>query len=194
MAQQQQQPTQSSDALFNAPAWGARLLTLAAMMGVLALVSLVVGVGLAIVTQNMVPLGLGLVLAAFLGLPAMLLQWLTRKSLDIMYGSTRVQDAGPQQTIVNVERPIKIDGKMHNFKTEQFQVDAPPDQVARMMAWVKNNPTRISRTQVMENAKVSQSTWERVMKELENLEVVVNMGKSGYKTLDDKLDELDARL
>lgn len=187
------QPTQSSDALFNAPTWGARLLTFATMLGVLAVVSLFVGIGLAIVAHNMIPLGLGLFLAAFLGLPAMILQRLTRKSLDVMYGTT-VQSVGPQQTVVNVERPIKIDGKMHSFNTEQFTVNAPPDQVARMMAWIKNNPTKISRTQVMENAKVSQSTWERVMKELENLDIVVNQGKSGYKTLDDKLNELDARL
>ena len=193
MNNQQQQPTRSHDALFNAPTWGTKLLTFATMMGLLAVVSLLVGIGLAIATHNAIPLGLGLFLTAFLGLPAMLLQRLTRKSLDAMYGVT-IQTTSPQQTVVNVERPISIDGKTHSFKTEQIKVSAPPDQVARMLAWLRENPTKISRAQVMQNAKVSQSTWERVMSALEDAGIVINGGKSGYKTLDDRLDELDTKL
>lgn len=193
--QQQQQPSHSHEALFNAPTWGTKLLTVATMLGMLAVVSLFVGIGLAAISKNAIPLALGVLLAAFMGLPAALLQWLTRKSLNAMYGNTKtLQAAGLQQTVVSMDRPITIDGKQHSFKKEQFTVDAPADQVARMLSWIKDNPTRMSRTQVMQNTRVSQSTWEKVMTALEEAGIVVNGGKSGYKTLDDKLDELDARL
>jgi len=189
-----QQPTQSHEALFKAPGWATRLLTFAAILGMLATVSLVVGIWLTIVSGNAAPLGLCVLLSVIMGLPALILRWLTMRSLDTMYDKPSVQAAGPQQTVVNMDRPIHIDGKAHSFKKEQFTVDAPADQVARMLAWIKDNPTRMSRTQVMQNAKVSQSTWEKVMAALEGAGIVVNGGKSGYKTLDEKLDDLDARL
>lgn len=194
MNNQNQRQSIGHDALFRAPGWAARVLTFAAFLGVLAVVSFVVGVWLAVISSNATPLGLGILLALITGLPAFVLHRLTMRSLNAMYDSRPEIQAGPQQTVVNVERPIKIDGQAHVFRTEQIKVNAPADQVARMLAWLKDNPTRTSRAQVMQNAQVSQSTWERVMSALEDAGIVVNMGKSGYKTLDDKLDEMDAKL
>lgn len=185
------------EALFNAPGWAAKMLTLAATLGMLAVVSLAVGVGLAIVVRNVAPLGLGIVLCAFCALPALILQVLTRRSLDKMYESPATLQGGPLQTVLVLERGLNVGGKRTDFGQDRVTINAPADEVGRVLAWIKANPDRTSRAQVMTNAKVSQTTWERVMHALEEVGVVANGGKSGYTVtdqLDGMLDRLDARL
>jgi hypothetical protein len=80
---------------------------------------------------------------------------------------------------------------------DRITVEAPRDEVARMLAWIKAHPDLTSRAQVMKNAKVKQTTWERVMDALRQAGAVEGGGKSGYSvtdSLDDKLSKLDARL
>jgi hypothetical protein len=163
----------------------------------LAVVSLVVGVGLAIVAGNAAPAVLGLVLFSFFALPALILRWLTMRSLGAMYEAPKVASTGPQQTVLVLERGLNVAGQRTDFGQDRVTINAPADEVARMLAWIKDNPTRTSRTQVTTNAKVSQTTWERVMHALEEVGAVANGGKSGYSVtdaLDDKLSKLDARL
>ena len=188
--------TRSPDALFNAPGWAAKLLTIAAMLGVLAVVALAVGVGLAVVTGNAAPVALGLVLAGFCAFPALILQSLTRRSLGVMYDAPRPAPGGPQQTVLVLERGLNVAGQRHEFGQDRITVNAPSDEVGRMLQWIKAHPDRTSRVQVTTNAGVSQNTWQRVMSALEEVGAVANGGKSGYTvidSLDAKLDKLDAR-
>lgn len=189
--------TRPHEALFNAPGWAAKLLTLAAMLGMLAVVSFAVGVGLAIMTGNAVPAVLGIVLCAFFALPALILRWLTMRSLGAMYEGPKVVQPGPQQTVLVLERGLNVKGQRTDFGQDRVTINAPSDEVARMLAWIKDNPELTSRAQVTANVKVSQTTWQRVMTALEEIGAVVNGGKSGYTVtdvLDDKLDRLEARL
>lgn len=166
------------------------------MLGMLTVVSLAVGAALAIITRNAAPLALGMVLSAFCALPALILRWLTMRSLGAMYEGPKVVTTGPQQTVLVLERGINVAGQRQAFGQDKITVNAPADEVSRMLAWIKDNPTRTSRAQVTTNAKVSQNTWQRVMTALEEVGAVTNGGKSGYSivdSLDDKLDQLDAR-
>ena len=189
--------TRSPDALFNAPEWAARLLTISAALGGLALVSLVVGVGLAIAIGNGAPVALGLVLAGFCALPALILQSLTRRSLGMMYDGTPAPvQTGPQQTVLVMERGLAVKGQRTEFGQDRVTINAPSDEVGRMLQWIKAHPDRTSRVQVTTNANVSQTTWQRVMTALEEVGAVSSGGKLGYTvndSLDGMLDKLDAR-
>lgn len=198
------QPTQQPDqirspheALFNAPVWATKLLTGAALLGMLAIVSAAVGIGLAIISDNPAPALLGIVLGLLCALPALVLRWLTMRSLGLVYdGSPAAVQAGPQQTVLVLERGLSVGGKRQEFGQDRVTINAPADEVGRMLAWIKANPDRTSRTQVTTNAKVSQTTWQRVMTALEEVGAVSNGGKSGYTvmdSLDGMLDKLDAR-
>lgn len=202
MTQQQQQQQfvqRPHDALFAAPGWATKRLAIAVYFFMLAVVSIVVGIGLAIVAKNAAPAGFGILLAVMLGVPAFILQYLTRRSVTAVYntGNPQVVSSTGGETVIVFDRDIKIDGQISDFGSGKIRVKAPPDEVARMLAWIKANPDKISRTKVEESAGVSQVTWKRVMSALEEMKVVSNGGKSGYRvvdSLDDKLDRLEARL
>lgn len=188
---------QSHEALFNAPGWAAKMLTIAATLGMMAVVSLAVGIGLAIAASNVAPVVLGVVLSAFCALPAVILRSLTMRSLGAMYEAPKVAPVGPEQTVIFLERGLNVAGKRTDFGRDRITVNAPGEEVSRMMDWLKANPDKTSRAQVMANARVKQTTWERVMAALEEVGAVEGGGKSGYTvtdTLDDKLSRLDARL
>lgn len=192
--------TRSPDALFNAPGWATMLLTTAGILGVLAIVTLVVGVWLATITDNSAPLGICFVLASLLGFPAWILQHFTRKSIGEIYGAKQAPaQTGPEQTVILLPRDIAIGNKRVDWnetEPDRVTVNAPRDEVGRMMAYLTAHPTAISRRKVMAGAKVKQSTYEAVMAALEKMKVVANGGKSGYTvtdSLDAKLDRLDAR-
>ena len=186
------------EALFNAPVWATKLLTIVAPLGMLATVSLVVGIGLATIANNLAPALLGLVLCLLCALPAIVLRWLVMRSLGLVYdGPPAAVQAGPQQTVLVMERGLNVGGKRQEFGQDRVTINAPADEVSRMLAWIKANPDRTSRAQVTTNAGISQTTWQRVMTALEEVGAVSNGGKSGYTvtdSLDGLLDRMDARL
>jgi hypothetical protein len=115
------------------------MLTVAALLAMAAIVSLVVGVMLAILTSNAIPALLGLVLGVFLALPAWIMQVLARQSLAVMY--ERPQAPAPQvvaheeTTTLVIPRVMAVAGRPVTNGTLDVKLrGVKPDDARRMIA------------------------------------------------------------
>jgi hypothetical protein len=177
------------------------MLTVAALLAMAAIVSLVVGVMLAILTSNAIPALLGLVLGVFLALPAWIMQVLARQSLAVMY--ERPQAPAPQvvaheeTTTLVIPRVMAVAGRPVTNGTLDVKLrGVKPDDARRMIAHLARGGGT-SRRAVIDATGVPQGAFEKVMAALEDAGIATNNGRNGWTLtgrLDGMLDELESRL
>jgi hypothetical protein len=115
------------------------MLTVAAMLAMAAIVSLVVGIGLGIAARNAIPVAVGLVLALFFARPAWIVQTLARQSLAVIY--ERPPQAPPQvvaheeTTTLVIPRVMAVAGRPVTNGTLDVKLrGVKPDDARRMIA------------------------------------------------------------
>lgn len=182
------QPGQQFDApLHMTKAW-ARVVGLFGV-GVLALG---VGMAFAILTRELMPFGVGVIVSVPFLAFGWLMAWYTRRTERMVYpDAPRRPVIADGPTVVFVRDRVKTAGGYVDKDPQPVDVGLPPQEAARALRWMKEHG-KTSRATVTAGAGISQGAWTKLNRALQDFGILD--GSSLTDEVDNLIAQLEAQL